>query len=166
MRNTMNNIIINESSFTDFLNVYRPGKRFVLNSVFQGKLSYADNVANTRYFRSRMKDAGYSMLRIMGSFRERFVNYECMISWPPKEDAEEDIINFFCYWGIKFKQNKIMYIDENNTIWDVATTPNSTVGSLGRKFMRGKFIPGDFIDLVRDFTKYTYVFDKVKIITD
>lgn len=163
----MNSVIVSEAYDFEFKARWKPGTRFVLNSAWQGNLDYQTNLYYTKYLRRKMREElDLDVLKIVGRYAEQLADVECMVSFPP-EDAEDELIRrFFYYYGRRFKQNSIVWVDRNDIIWILPTRPNSTYGQIGR-FIRGaKFTYQNFVPLVSKFMAQTYVFDKVKILTD
>ena len=163
----MNNILLNEFHDYDFRMRWSPGTRFILNSAWQGKLDANQNQVNTRYLRRKMKEElNLDILSITGKYAENLDPVECMVSFPPDDIEDEMIRRFFYFYGRKFQQNAIFFIDRKNLIWILPTRPSSTYGEIGRFIKWKKFVYQDFEYLVTFFMQQTYEPDMVKIPTN
>ena len=163
----MNSIVLSEAFDFEFKARWEPGRMFILNSAWQGNLDYQTNLFNTKYLRRKMRDElELDVLKIVGKYAESLEDVECMVSFPPEDMDDEFIRRFFYLYGRKFKQNCIVMTDERDTIWTYPTRPSSTYGQIGKMIKGGKFTYQKFVPLVSEFMAQTYVFDKVKILSD
>ena len=163
----MSRVLVSEAYDFEFRKRWSPGTRFIINSAWQGNLDYTQNIYNSRYLRRKMKDElELDVLKIVGRYEESLADVECMVSFPKPETEDEMIRRFFYYYGRKFKQNGILYIDGNSRIWTLPTRPNSTYGNMGKLIRGERFLLQNFAWIVSGFMKQTYVFGQVKILTD
>ena len=160
-------VLINEVYDFEFKARWHPGRRFILNSAWQGNLDYKTNIVSSKYLRAKMKEElDLDVLKILGKYPEQLADVECMVSFPP-EDADLELLKrFFYYYGRRFKQNGIIIVDENDIVWTLPTRPTSTYGSMGKMIRGYKFTLQKFVPLVTEFMHQTYVFNMVKILTD
>lgn len=165
---TMNSkVLINEVYDFEFKARWRSGRKFILNSAWQGNLDYKTNIFHSKYLRAKMREElGLDVLKIMGRYVEQAADVECMVSFPPEGMDDELIKRFFYLYGRRFKQNGIIIVDEGDIVWTLPTRPNSTYGAMGKLIRGYKFTCQKFVPLVSDFMRQTYVFDMVKILTD
>lgn len=163
----MNDILLNEVYDFEFKNRWKSGTRFILNSAWQGKLDTVQNQVNTKYLRRKMIDElNLEVLSITGKYLESLDPVECMVSFPPNHIDNEMIRRFFYYYGRKFQQNAIIFVDERDIIWTLPTRPSSTFGPIGRLIKGSKFMIQNFSNLVSKFMQLTYEIDRVKIPTN
>lgn len=163
----MNNILLNETFDFEFKARWKNGTRFVLNSAWQGGMTYSENIANTKYLRQMMeRELELDVLRITGKYAESMERVECMVSFPPDDVDFEMLQRFFYYYGRKYRQNAIIFVDEYDTIWTLPSRPTSTYGSMGRLIRGKKFRYPYFEELVSTFMKQTYELNKVLIPAD
>lgn len=163
----MNSIVLDEAIDFEFKARWKSGRPFILNSAWQGNLDYASNIFNSKYLRKKMREElELDVLKIIGRYAESLGDVECMVSFPPEGMDEELIRRFFYLYGRKFKQNCIIMTDTSDIIWTYPTRPSSTYGTIGKMVRGGKFVYQDFVPLVAKFMEQTYVFDKVKILSD
>ena len=101
MITTTNNIILTEGSAYEFYRRYDEfeGRRFVLNSAFQGNLAYSTNKANSKLLRRKMITFGFEVLRVVGSYPEIQADVECNVGFIPKDMEDQDAIRFLFYYG-------------------------------------------------------------------
>lgn len=163
----MNDILLNEVYDFEFRARWSSGTRFILNSAWQGKLDVSQNQVNTKYLRRKMREElNLEVLSITGKYAESLEPVECMVSFPPDDVDNEMLKRFFYYYGRRFQQNAIIFVDENDIIWTLPTRPSSTFGTIGR-FIRGpKFVIQHFHSLLLQFMHLTYEMDRVKIPTN
>lgn len=163
-----NKIIISESSAYEFYKRYEEfqGRRFVINSAFQGNLDYNINKANIKLLRRKMISFGFEVLRCIGKYAENLADIECNVGFFPKDVEEQEVIRFLFYYGKWFNQNGFFYTDNDDIIWIISTREDSTFGGYGRKIRVKKFLKKNFISLISKFCTLNYVFDKVKVIAD
>ena len=163
----MNSILLNEVYDFDFKNRWTSGRRFIINSAWQGKLDVAQNQVNTKYLRRKMREElNLEVLLITGKYAESMEPVECMVSFPPDDVDNEMLKRFFYYYGRRFQQNSIILVDEKDVIWTLPTRPSSTFGTIGRLIRGPKFIIQNFHSLVQEFMHLTYEMDRVKIPTN
>lgn len=163
----MNDILLNEVYDFEFRARWNHGTRFILNSAWQGGLPYSQNLTNTKFLRHIMKkELNLDILKITGKYAESMEDIECMVSFPPDDVDLEMLKRFFYYYGRKYKQNCIIFVDEHDVIWTLPTRPTSTFGTMGRMIKGKKFIYQQFPDLVSKFLQKTYEMDRVKIPSD
>lgn len=163
----MNRPLVSEAFDFEFKARWEPGRRFILNSAWQGNLDYQTNLFNTKYLRRKMREElDLDVLKIVGKYAESMEDVECMVSFPPEGMEDELLKRFFYYYGRKFKQNAIVFVDEDDIVWTLPTRPNSTYGAIGKMIRGRKFTYQHFVPLVSEFMHLTYVFDKVKILAD
>lgn len=164
---TMNRILVSEAYDFEFKARWTPGRRFILNSAWQGNLDYQTNLFNSKYLRCKMREElDLDVLKIVGKYAENLQDVECMVSFPPEELEDEMLKRFFYLYGRRFKQNGIVIVDEGDIVWTLPTRPNSTYGAIGKMVRGRKFTYQYFVPLVSEFMRLTYIFDKVKILTD
>lgn len=163
----MNNILLNEVYDFEFRSRWKTGRRFVLNSAWQGSLDYDTNLYNTKYLRKKMvEELNLEVLRIAGRYAESMEKVECMVSFPPDDVSDEMLKRFFYYYGRRFKQNAIFFIDERDMLWILPTRPMSTYGNIGKVIKKKRFVLQDFPTLVTEFMRQTYELDFVRVPTD
>ena len=163
----MNDILLNEVYDFEFKSRWKSGRRFILNSAWQGKLDATQNEVNTKYLRRKMREElNLEVLLITGRYAESLDPVECMVSFPPDDVDDEMLKRFFYYYGRKFQQNAIIFVDENDIIWTLPTRPSSTFGPIGRLIKGARFTIQQFPDLVTRFMHLTYELDRVKIPTN
>lgn len=163
----MNDILLNEVYDYEFKTRWNHGTRFIINSAWQGGLPYSQNLTNTKFLRRAMKDElDLDILKITGKYAENLEEIECMVSFPSDDIDLEMLKRFFYYYGRKYKQNCIIFVDEHDTIWTLPTRPTSTFGMIGRMIKGKKFVYQKFPELVSKFLQKTYEMDRVKIPTD
>lgn len=163
----MNDILLTEVYDFEFKSRWKPGRRFVLNSAWQGKLDVVQNQVNTKYLRRKMREElNLEVLLITGKYAESLEPVECMVSFPQDDVDNEMLRRFFYFYGRKFQQNAIIFVDENSIIWTLPTRPSSTFGQIGRLIRGPKFVIQDFSFLVQKFMHLTYEMDRVKIPTN
>lgn len=159
---------INEGSSYEFYKRFDEfkGRRFVINSAFQGNLSYTANRANMVLLRSKMRVFGFEVLRVLGNYSELDMDIECNVGFVPKDMDDQEAIRFLFYYGKWFNQNGFFYVDTDDIVWIYSTRQDSTFGGYGRKIRTKKFLKKDFPELVTKFCNLTYVYNGVKIVTD
>lgn len=163
----MNSVAVSEAYDFEFRSRWHPGRMFILNSAWQGNLDYTTNIYYSKYLRAKMREElKLEVLKIVGRYAEQLADVECMVSFPPEDLDDELIRRFFYYYGRRFKQNSIVWVDRKDVIWILPTRPNSTYGQIGKLIRGRKFTLQNFVPLVAKFMEQTYVFDKVKILTD
>lgn len=163
----MNDILLNEVYDFEFKSRWSSGRRFIINSAWQGSLNATQNLANTKYLRRKMREElNLEILRITGKYAENLDPIECMVSFPPDDVDDEMLKRFFYYYGRRFYQNSIIFVDKNDIIWTLPTRPTSTFGQIGRLIRGPKFVYQNFSKLVSDFMHLTYEMDRVKIPSD
>ena len=162
------NLLITEGSPYEFYKRYDEfkGRRFAINSAFQGNFSYSANAASNVLLRTKMKAFGFEVIRVLGTYAEINANVECNIGFVPKDMDDQEAIRFLFYYGKWFNQNGFFYTDIDDIMWIYSTRQDSTFGGYGRKKREKKFLKQDFVYWVSRFCELTYVFDTVKIVTD
>ncbi len=164
----MSNILITEGSAYEFYKRYDEfqGRRFFINSAFQGNLPYSANRSNSVLLRTKMKSFGFDVVRVLGTYKELKADIECNVGFVPKDMDEQEMLRFLFYYGKWFNQNGFFYTDSDDIVWVISTRQDSTFGGYGHKMRWKKFLKQDFVSLVSKFCALTYVFDTVKIVTD
>ncbi len=158
---------IDETYDFEFRARWRPGRIFILNSAWQGNVDRQTNLYNGKVLRKKMKEElDLDILKILGRYAESLQDIECMVSFPPEGMDAELIRRFFYQYGRRYRQNCIMITDEKDIVWTYPTRPASTYGCIGRMVRGEKFVYQNFVHLVERFMRLTYVFDKVKILTE
>ena len=157
--------LILEASYREFMKLYRKGYPFAIISAFRGDLDKKTNVGNNKTLRKYIASEGYSMLRVSAHYEEDYSYQESMIVFYTP-DKESEFLRFVLYFGKKFYQNGIVFVDSNSDIWLYSTRSNSTYGSSGSRLKLDKFIFSDIDKLLDTFSRRTYEVDSVRIITD
>lgn len=157
--------LILEASYKEFMKRYQKGYPFALISAYRGDIDKNTNIANNKILRKAMQDEGYDVIRVLGHYQENDDNLETMIAFSSPEN-EENFLRFLIYFGKKFYQNGIIFVDSSNNIWIYSTKQDSTYGSIGSRKRLDKFQFFDIDELIQLFSKRTYNVDAVKIVND
>ena len=162
-------MLLIEANYQEFRKRYEDGKPFALISAFQGDLDVSLNKKNNITLRKKIKEQGYDMLRIIGSYQESDDYYENMIVFCDKPENYKEFIRFLLFFAKRYYQNSIIVIDPEGNIWEYATRTNSTIGGVGSKRRYDKYLNAsvnELDNLIAMFTKRTYELDSIRIVND
>ena len=162
-------MLLVEANYQEFRKRYENGRPFALISAFQGGLDVSLNKKNNITLRKKIKEQGYDMLRIIGSYQENDEYYENMIVFCDKPENYQEFIRFLLFFGKRYYQNSIIVVDPENNIWEYATKTNSTVGGVGSKRRYDKYLnmsPNELDNLVKMYAHRTYELDMIRVVND
>lgn len=162
-------MLLVEANYQEFRKRYESGKPFALISTFQGDLDVSMNKKNNITLRKKIREQGYDMLRVIGSYQESDEYYENMMVFCDKPENYKEFIRFLLFFAKRYNQNSIIVVDPDNNIWEYATRTNSTVGGVGSKRRYDKYLnasPNELDNLIRMFATKTYELDMIRVVTD
>lgn len=161
----MEDLLLEATSYKEFLRRYKKNSPFAIISAYQGSADKDTNIQNNKILRHKLSDENYDCVKLMGHFNEDSYYYESMIAFSTPE-REEDFLRFLIFFAKKYNQNHIIFVDSNNMIWQYSTSTTSTIGGIGQKNRLYKFKTYDIYEIVDLYMKRTFSVDMVKVVTD
>lgn len=158
-----------EANYTEFRKRYKKGNPFALISAFQGDSDVTQNKQNNVFLRTKIKEQGYDMIRLLGRYMESDGQYESMMVFCDNPDNYKDFVRFLLYFGKRYYQNSVIIVDADSNIWEYATRQGSSAGALGSKKRYDKNMNGsnsELDDLITQYTRRTYELEAIKVVND
>lgn len=155
---------LNEASLSRFYQHYQNKEPILFISADRSENDKTQNNKNFELLKRHIKLSGFGYNKIKGGYIEngKRIDSENSLVIYASHDQEQELLDLGMSLGKYFKQDSIMFIDNNNNVYWISTRNDSSIGSIGTKKKLGKFKTNQINDFFTKIGNKIFKFDELK----